>query len=113
MSKKKSNRVGVVYSTSDDYTYQYSNEEQATLPIDEQKLSVYIDKKGRGGKEVVLIKGFVGTNDDLNLLAKVLKTQCGVGGSAKEGEIVIQGNKRDQVLSILEKLGYNAKRVGG
>ena len=115
MSKKKDkNRDGVVYSTDENFTYNYLDENEAeTLPASQQDLRVMLDKKSRGGKQVTLITGFVGTDDDLKDLAKKLKSQCGVGGSAKDGEILIQGDFRDKVLGILQKEGYKAKKSGG
>ena len=113
MSKKNAwkNREGVVYSTASDYDYQYQQEEQAnTLPAAQQRLRVIIDKSGRAGKQVTLISGFVGTADDLAKLAKLLKTKCGVGGSAKDGEIVIQGDVREKVSQLLQKEGYKVSR---
>ena len=104
-------RLGVVYSTNPDFQYQTSQEEEAaTLPPAKQRLIVGIDRRNRGGKQVTLITGFVGTADDLKELGRVLKTRLGVGGSAKDGEITIQGDFRDKVVSILQGLGYNAKR---
>ncbi|MTI19630.1 translation initiation factor [Fulvivirga sp. RKSG066] len=118
MARKKKdnwkNREGVVYSTSDNYDYDYEGgEEQDTLPAGDQHLKVQLDKKARGGKQVTLITGFVGTEDDLKDLGKLLKSKCGVGGSAKDGEVIIQGDVRDKVQQILDKEGYNVKRVGG
>ena len=104
-------RLGVVYSTNPDFKYETQQEEEAaTLLPARQRLIVGIDRRNRGGKQVTLITGFVGTADDLKELGRVLKTKLGVGGSAKDGEITIQGDFRDKVVSILQGLGYNAKR---
>lgn len=104
-------RLGVVYSTNPDFQYQTQQEEEAeTLPPAKQRLIVGIDRRNRGGKQVTLITGFVGTADDLKELGRLLKTRLGVGGSAKDGEITIQGDFRDKVVSILQGLGYKAKR---
>ncbi|MEC8853568.1 MAG: translation initiation factor [Bacteroidota bacterium] len=112
MGKNKKSRKGIMYSTNPDFEYQYENEELETLPPNEQTLKVCIDKH-RAGKIAVIIKEFVGTTNDLKALGKLLKTKCGVGGSVKNGEIIIQGNVRDKVMEILGKEGYNYKRVGG
>lgn len=115
MGKNKSKKTsGVVFSTNP--SFEYDDEEtihEETLSPEEQLLYVSIDKKQRKGKEVTLVEGFVGTDDDLKSLSKVLKTACGVGGSAKNNEIIIQGNVRDKVLEILSKNGYKTKRKGG
>ena len=104
-------RLGVVYSTNPDFKYEtHQQEEATTLPPERQRLIVGIDRRNRGGKQVTLITGFVGSADDLKELGRVLKTRLGVGGSAKDGEITIQGDFRDKVVSILQGLGYNAKR---
>ena len=105
-------KKGVMYSTNPDFEYEYENEEMETLPNKEQHLKVCIDKH-RAGKIAVIIKDFIGTTDDLKDLGKRLKSKCGVGGSAKNGEIIIQGNVRDKVLELLKKEGFNYKRVGG
>jgi len=116
MSKKNKwkDREGVVFSTGDDYDYSYDGKgEEETLDQSDQKLYVELDKKARGGKKVTLVSGFIGTDDDLKGLGKTLKSKCGVGGSAKEGEILVQGDHRDKVVGILEGLGYRVKRRGG
>jgi translation initiation factor 1 len=112
MAKNKKNRKGVMYSTNPNFKYQYENQGMKTLANTNQHLTVCIDKH-RAGKIAVIIKDFVGTKDDLNALSKLLKTKCGVGGSAKNEEIIIQGDIRDKIMEILAKEGYNYKRVGG
>jgi translation initiation factor 1 len=116
MSKKnKKQREGIVYSTSDEFEYDYEGqEEQETLPSSEQHLKIQLDKKARAGKKVSLVSGFIGTEDDLKELGKKLKSKCGVGGSVKDGEILIQGDFRDKIIEVLQKDGYNkVKKVGG
>ena len=104
-------RLGVVFSTNPDFKYTTAETEEAdTLPPSRQRLIVGIDRRNRGGKQVTPISGFVGKADDLRELGRTLKTRLGVGGSAKDGEITIQGDFRDKVVSILQGLGYNAKR---
>ena len=104
-------RLGVVFSTDPDFQYTTAaQEEPDTLEPARQNLRVGIDRKGRAGKTATLVTGFVGKSDDLGELARTLKVKCGVGGSAKDGEIVIQGDLRDKVVDILVKLGYKAKR---
>lgn len=113
MAKKK-NKINVVYSTNPDFSFDYESEEtQETLAPNEQDLRIYLDTKQRKGKGVTLITGFVGSEDDLKALGKTLKSKCGVGGSAKNGEIIIQGDHRDKVLSLLTDMGYKAKKAGG
>lgn len=101
-------RLGVMYSTNPDFKYETDEEsEEETLPKDKQKLYIALDKRNRGGKMVTLVTGFRGTSEDLEALGKMLKVKCGVGGSAKEGEIIIQGDFRKKVAEILVKEGYH------
>jgi translation initiation factor 1 len=107
-------RLGMVYSTNPDYEYKTEgDEEQETLPPARQDLRVWLDRKSRAGKQVTLVKGFVGSDDDIKALASLLKNKCGVGGSAKDGEIIIQGDFRDRITDILTQAGYKAKKAGG
>jgi len=104
-------RLGVVYSTNPDFQYETEAPAEAeTLEPAKQKLIVTIDRRQRAGKQVTLVKGFVGSSDDLAALGKTLKVKCGVGGTAKDGEITIQGDMRDKVVKLLLDMGYNAKR---
>ena len=112
MDKNKKNRKGVMYSTNPNFEFEYENEKIDSIENNQQNLKVCIDKH-RAGKIAVIIKDFVGSADDLKALAKILKAKCGVGGSAKNGEIIIQGDLRDKVMDILAREGYNYKRVGG
>jgi len=113
--KSKSDRINVVYSTNPNFSYENDEEvEFETLPKNQQKLYVSIDRKQRAGKEVTLIEGFVGSDDDLKELGKLLKTKCGGGGTAKESEIMVQGNFKDKIFDILVKDGYTqTKKKGG
>lgn len=105
-------RLDIVYSTNPDYHYNENNEEETvTTPKEKQLLRVSLDKRNRKGKSVTLITGFMGTDDDLNDLGKLLKTKCGVGGSSKDGEIIIQGDHRQKVLDILKNEGYIKSRI--
>jgi len=113
MSNKNKNRSGVVYSTNPSFQQDDQSGESATLPPAQQDLRVMIDRKQRGGKQVTLVTGFSGTDEDLQSLAKMLKTKCGVGGAAKDGEILIQGDVRQKVLKLLLEAGYKAKAAGG
>lgn len=114
MSKKnKTDKRGFVFSTDPDFKFEMDEEQSAeTLPAKLQKLRIRLETKHRGGKTVTLIEGFIGKNEDLEDLGKKLKNYCGTGGSAKDGEIIIQGDQRDKVLQWFQKNGYtNAKRV--
>jgi translation initiation factor 1 len=106
--------MGIVYSTNRDFKYDDPGpEQQETLPPAKQDLRVWLDSKHRAGKQVTLVRGFTGSDEDLQALARDLKSKCGVGGAAKDGEIIIQGNFRDRVVEILIKAGYKAKKAGG
>lgn len=112
--KNKKNRIDIVYSTNDDFDFEFDDDfEDETLEPGDQNLKVLLDRKARKGKAVTLIQDFVGTESDLKDLGKTLKQKCGVGGSVKDGEIIIQTDNRDKVMSLLNELGYNYKRVGG
>lgn len=114
MSKNKADKNGFVFSTDPDFHFKADNEEEQTLPRQEQKLRIWLDTKHRAGKAVTLVNGFIGTNEDLQQLGKNLKNACGTGGSAKDGEIIVQGDHRDKVLQWLHKNGYaNSKKAGG
>ncbi len=106
-------RLGVVYSTNSDYDYTVpENNEEQTLPSQQQNLMVSLDTKNRKGKSVTLVSGFTGTENDLKELGKMLKAKCGVGGSVKGGDILIQGDFRQRVTEILKKEGYKVKNRG-
>ena len=116
MAKKKLSNLsdlgGFVFSTNDNFDLN-QNEEKETIPPQKQRLEAMFSNKGRGGKTVTVIKGFEGSEEDLKALGKKLKTKCGVGGSTKDAEIIIQGKFRDKIMEILKSEGYNVKRVGG
>ena len=106
----KKERINVVYSTNPNYQYEYNQEEeQETLAPEKQNLRVTLDSKQRKGKIVTLVQGFIGTENDLKELAKLLKNKCGVGGSVKDGEIIIQGELKEKILTILKDNNYRAK----
>lgn len=121
MSKKKLNSLsdlsslgGFVFSTNDNEDFsEYNQEENENLENKKQFLEAHFSNKGRGGKTVTVIKGYVGSDENLKALGKMLKQKCGVGGSVKDGEIIIQGNFRDKIIEILKKEDYNVKRIGG
>jgi translation initiation factor 1 len=114
MANDWKDRLGTVYSTNPNFQYESDGDlEQETLQPNKQDLRVQLDKKQRNGKKATLITGFVGKDDDLKELAKILKTKCGVGGSAKDGEILIQGDFCNKVIEILKTENYKVKRSGG
>ncbi len=117
MAKKKlglEDLGGFVFSTNDDFEPDTdSNEQQESLKPEEQILEAHYSSKGRAGKTVTVVKGFVGPEEDLTYLGKQLKKKCGVGGSVKDGEIIIQGDVRDKVMAYLREKGYKVKRIGG
>jgi translation initiation factor 1 len=107
-------RSGIVFSTDPDYEYDYIDSQSSeTVPQSQQDLRIQLDKKSRGGKQVTLITGFIGSDNDLKTLAKEMKSKCGVGGSSKNGEILIQGDFRKRIYDILNSQGYKAKLSGG
>jgi len=115
MSKKKTKKEwggNMVYSTNPNYKIEDAPEESTPEPSD-QNLRIWLEKGGRGGKVASVIKGFIGSKEDLKTLSKKIKTSCGTGGSAKDGEIIIQGDHRDKILKILSNAGYKAKKAGG
>jgi translation initiation factor 1 len=116
MPKPKSNSLsdlgGMVYSTNPNYQPEASEESNETLGPSQQDLRVWLEKNHRGGKTATVIKDFIGSADDLESLGKTLKTKCGTGGSAKGGEIIIQGDHREKIITILTQLGYKAKKAG-
>jgi translation initiation factor 1 len=114
MSKKNKSSGDFVYSTNPDFRPGPSNkEERITMPAKQQDLRILRDSKNRGGKTVTLVTGFIGKEDDLEKLGKLLKTKCGTGGTVKDGEIIIQGDFREKIFKILIDLGYKVKNAGG
>lgn len=104
---ERKKRVGVVYSTNPDFSFSDNSEDEAsTLPKNQQKLRLSMERAGRGGKTVTVVRGFVGTEEDMNALCKLLKQKCGVGGTVKDGELIIQGDHRERLAEILKKEGY-------
>jgi len=118
MSKPKNKSLsdlgGIMYSTDPSFSYENDNEAaQEVIANNQQDLRVSLDRKNRGGKAVTLVTGFRGSATELEQLSKMLKTKCGVGGSAKDGEMIIQGDFRDKVVLMLQKEGYKVKKSGG
>jgi len=103
----------MVYSTNPDFSVENESSENASIPISDQLLHLHRETKGRAGKAVAIVKGFVGPKDELESLGKKLKGHCGTGGSIKDGEIIIQGDQRSKVKEYLDKMGYRTKNVGG
>lgn len=113
-NNKHKNRKGIVYSTNPDFEYDYDETEDVeTLPANKQNLKVYKDSKQRKGKTVTIISGFVGNEEDIKALSKKIKNKCGVGGSVKNKEIIIQGDFADKIIEFLSQLQYNTKKAGG
>ena len=113
MNNDWKDRLGVVFSTNPDYKYETSAEEEATtLEPSKQNLKIWLDRL-KGGRVATVVRGFVGSADDLATLGKELKKSCGVGGTAKDGEIIIQGDHRDRIVELLTKAGYRCKKAGG
>ena len=102
----KKNKGGMVYSTNPNFAYTDDETIIQTLPKNQQKLRLSMERAGRGGKTVTLVRGFIGADSDLKNLCKLLKQKCGVGGTTKEGEIIIQGDHRPKLMEILKKEGY-------
>lgn len=114
MSNKNKNKDGVVYSTNPNFSREEeASDERTELPPAQQSLRVWRDSKSRAGKTVTLVKGFVGSQATLEELGKTLKSKCGVGGTVKDGEIIIQGDFRDRITELLKTLGYGVKAAGG
>lgn len=111
--KHKSDNNGMVYSTNPNFVFDYGEEEAVTLDPAKQNLRIMLDKKQRGGKKVTLVTGFQGSDFDLAVLGKELKSACGVGGSVKDGEILLQGDFREKVLALLLQKGYNKTKISG
>lgn len=116
MAKKKMKRIntdGFVFSTSTQFEFEEEFQEQETVANNQQKLIAKLERKGRGGKVVTIVEGFIGTDEDLKDLGKMLKNKCGTGGSVKDGEIIMQGDIRNKVVDLLIKEGFKVKKSGG
>ena len=113
MMNKKKDQSGIVYSTNPDYKYvKPVFTGKNIIPPSQQDLRIWLEKKG-GGKIATVIKGFIGSEEQLSELGKSLKSKCSVGGTAKNGEIILQGDQRDKAILLLEKDGYKVKKAGG
>jgi len=113
MSKKDKKRINIVYSTNPDFKFEQEEEsDQSAMPVNQQQLKVYLDRLG-GGKLLSRVTGFTGKTGDIEALGKLLKQKCGVGGTVKDREILIQGEHRDKIIGLLIKEGYKAKKAGG
>jgi len=112
MKNNNRRKQGIMYSTNPNFEYIYEDNNIKTLAPNEQNLKICVEKK-KAGKIAVIIKGYIGSNDDINALSKLLKTKCATGGSSKNGQIILQGNLREKVITILKEEGYNFKIVGG
>jgi len=114
MKKDRNARIETVYSTDPEFDYRSGQDQEPdTLPANQQDLRVVLDRKRRAGKIVTIVAGFVGTSEDLKELGKRLKSVCGVGGTVKDGEILIQGDFRERVIDLLKSEGYHVKASGG
>jgi len=111
MSKKKPDSKGIVYSTDPNFRFEEMSQRLETLPPAQQKLRIKLDTKHRAGKAVTLINGFFGNEEELQQLGKKLKTFCGTGGSAKDGQIIVQGDHREKVIQWLRNNGYTQAKI--
>jgi translation initiation factor 1 len=109
----RKNRGGIVYSTDPEFKYEQEGDSTVTLPASKQLLYIWIDSKARKGKTVSLIRGFIGADEDLEALARQVKTHCGTGGSVKNGEIIIQGEFREKIILFLNSKGFKTREAGG
>jgi translation initiation factor 1 len=108
----KKNKKGVIYSTNPNYQFEYENNNERKEFDTNQTLNIHLERY-KGNKKAVVIKNFIGTKKSIEELAKMLKKECSVGGSIKEKKIIIQGDNREKIISLLNKKGYKTKKVGG